>query len=206
MSTKRTRSLLRQEKLLSKAGYRAIAGVDEAGRGPLAGPVVASAVILRTYTFRSKIDDSKKLSPRSREKAYLEIFQNAIVGVGIVDEKTIDNINIYRATKRAMEQAVASLSVSPDMVIVDGNMRINSACPCKTIVSGDSKSLSIAAASIIAKVTRDDIMREYDRLYPAYGFAKHKGYPTKRHKLAIRKHGPSPIHRYTFRPVMEAIA
>jgi ribonuclease HII len=167
---------------------------------------VASAVILKTYAFRSKIDDSKKLTPQGREEAYIEIFRKAVVGVGIVDEKTIDDINIYQATRMAMEIAVSNLSIPPDMVIVDGNMRINSVCPCKTIVSGDSKSLSIAAASIIAKVTRDDIMRKFDRLYPAYGFAVHKGYPTKRHKIAIRKHGLSPIHRATFHPNMASIA
>jgi len=180
-----------------------IAGIDEAGRGPLAGPVVASAVILRSVNFINRIDDSKKMTPRSRERSFREIFKKAIVGIGIVDERTIDEINIYRATKRAMELAVKDLSSAPDHIIVDGNMGISAACPVKCIVKGDSKSMSIAAASIVAKVTRDRIMKKYDSLYPVYGFSRHKGYPTPFHKEAIKKNGPSPIHRMTFRPVRE---
>jgi ribonuclease HII len=169
----------------------------------LAGPVVAGAVILKTFDFTSEIDDSKKLSPGKRDKAYLEILKNCHVGVGIIDEATIDSINIYRATIRAMEAALAQLKPTPDYVIVDGRMKLTAGCPVKSIVKGDSKSLSIAAASIVAKVTRDRIMEGYHQRYPQYGFKKHKGYPTKSHKAALEEHGPSPIHRRSFRPVME---
>ena len=204
-STPRNRKLLLHDRKLRKLGYNLIAGVDEAGRGPLAGPVVAGAVILRDYKFREDIDDSKKLSAKKREKAYKEIIGKAFVGVGIVDEKLIDKLNIYRATLKAMEMALSNLDIPPDYVIVDGTMKLATKCPLKCIIRGDGKSLSIAAASIIAKVTRDNIMRRYDRTYPQYGFARHKGYPTKFHKLALKKHGPSPIHRYSFRPVAESI-
>jgi ribonuclease HII len=197
-STPTARYLLRHEKRLSRSGYRFIAGVDEAGRGPLAGPVVAGAVILNGCRFREKIDDSKKLSAKLRERAYKEIVEKAAVGVGIVGEKEIDEINIHRATMRAMELAVLNLPVPPDFVIVDGNMRFNAACPVKAIVRGDSQSLSIAAASIVAKVTRDAIMLKLHLRYPQYGFDRHKGYGTKAHKKAIRTAGLSPIHRLSF--------
>lgn len=167
----------------------------------MAGPVVAGAVILKTSDFRAEINDSKKLSAKKRETAYKEILRKAFVGVGIVGEKTIDEINIYRATIKAMEEAIANLEIPPDYVIVDGNMKLPTRCPVKCIVRGDSQSLSIAAASIIAKVTRDEIMKEQDRLYPQYGFCRHKGYPTRSHKKALVEHGPSPIHRLSFRPV-----
>jgi len=193
--------LLLHERSLNNSGYARIAGVDEAGRGPLAGPVVAGAVILKGFKFKERIDDSKKLSSKKREKAYLEIMKKSIVGVGIIDEKTIDKINIYQATKRAMQLAIANLKIPPDYCIVDGKMKIATKCPLKCITGGDSKSLSIAAASIIAKVTRDRIMVECDKLYPEYGFAKHKGYGTKAHVLALENHGPSPIHRRSFHPV-----
>lgn len=193
--------LLLHERNLNNSGYKKIAGVDEAGRGPLAGPVVASAVILKGFKFKERIDDSKKISSKKRDKAYLEIMKKSIVGIGIVDEKTIDEINIYQATKMAMQIAVSSLEIPPDYCIVDGNMKIATKCPLKCIVRGDSKSLSIAAASIIAKVTRDRLMIEYDKRYPEYGFARHKGYGTKMHKLALENHGPSPIHRRSFHPV-----
>ena len=195
------RRLLLHEKRLNKSGYWLVAGIDEAGRGPLAGPVVASAVILKSRVFSATIDDSKKLSAKKREKAYLEIFKKAIVGVGIVDEKTIDKINIYRATIKAMEMAIANLEIPPDYIIVDGRVKLSTKCPHKCIVKGDSKSLSIAAASIIAKVTRDHLMVEYDKVYPQYGFAKHKGYGTRFHCSALKKHGPSPIHRFSFQPI-----
>jgi ribonuclease HII len=199
-STPKHRYLLRHEKKLSKAGYKIIAGVDEAGRGPLAGPVVAGAVILREFSFKETIDDSKKLSAKKRERAYREIIKKAIIGIGIVDEKEIDRINIYRATIKAMQLAVANLSIPPDYIIVDGNMKLSMQCPVRSIVKGDSKSLSIAAASIIAKVTRDNIMLQYQKEYPQYGFAKHKGYATLGHIEAIRRCGYSPIHRRSFYP------
>ncbi|MCX5666635.1 MAG: ribonuclease HII [Candidatus Omnitrophica bacterium] len=200
-NTLKATRLLHHEKSLNNSGYSAIAGVDEAGRGPLAGPVVAGAVILKDLKFKARIDDSKKLSARQREEAYLEIVKKSFIGVGIVDEKTIDRINIYQATKRAMRLAISKLEIPPDYVIVDGNMKIATKCPLKCIVGGDSKSLSIAAASIIAKVTRDRIMLELDKVYPQYGFARHKGYGTKLHMEALNNHGPSPIHRLSFNPV-----
>lgn len=192
--------LLKHERDLNRSGYSRIAGIDEAGRGPLAGPVVAGAVMLNGYSFKERIDDSKKLSAKKREKAYREILRKCHVGVGIVDEHIIDDINIYQATKKAMQLALANLKLAPDYVIVDGNMRISTRCPIRCIVGGDSKSMSIAAASIVAKVTRDRIMVEYDKVYPQYGFARHKGYGTKAHKIAIISHGPSPIHRRSFCP------
>jgi len=197
--------LLLHERNLSSSGYSSIAGVDEAGRGPLAGPVVASAVIIRNFKFKERIDDSKKLTAKRREKAYREILSKAIVGVGIVDEKTIDDINIYQATKKAMQMAISKLEIPPDYVIVDGNMRIATKCPLKCIIKGDSKSISIAAASIVAKVTRDRLMIEYDKVYPQYGFARHKGYGTKIHIKALNAHGPSPIHRNSFHPVKDLL-
>lgn len=160
-------------------------------------------MILKCFRFRERVDDSKKLTARLRERAYREIVKSCIVGVGIVDEKTIDAINIYQATKRAMQIAVSNLEIPPDYCIVDGNMKISTKCPLKCIIDGDAKSLSIAAASIVAKVTRDRLMRDYDRVYPQYGFARHKGYCTKFHREALNKHGPSPIHRSSFRPVKD---
>ena len=136
-----------------------------------------------------------------REKAYAEILNKAHVGVGIVSEKIIDRINIYRATIKAMELALADLKTAPDYALVDGRMKLPTRCPIKCIIEGDSKSISIAAASIIAKVTRDRIMVEYHEKYPQYGFARHKGYGTKAHMSALREHGPSPIHRFSFQPV-----
>jgi len=204
-NTLKLKILLRHEKRLNSQGLKLIAGIDEAGRGPLAGPVVAGAVILKDFNFKEDIDDSKKLSPKKREKAYGEIVEKAIVGVGIVNEKTIDEINIYRATIRAMQEAVANLKIPPEYVLVDGRMKLPTKCPIKCIVGGDSKSLSIAAASIIAKVTRDRIMIKFDSIYPQYGFARHKGYGTKFHMSALEKHGPSPIHRFSFHPVKDSV-
>lgn len=162
---------------------------------------MAGAVIIKDYRFKERIDDSKKLSAKKRERAFIEIFKKSIVGIGIVDEKTIDDINIYQATKKAMQIAISNLKIPPDYVIVDGKMKISTKCPLKCIVGGDSKSLSIAAASIVAKVTRDRLMLEYDKIYPKYGFARHKGYGTKAHVEALANYGPSPIHRFSFRPV-----
>lgn len=140
-----------------------------------------------------------------REKAYREILRNAIVGVGVIGESIIDEINIYRATIKAMEMAISNLRISPEYIIVDGRVKLSSACPVKCILGGDSQSLSIAAASIVAKVTRDRIMREYHKAFPEYGFARHKGYPTKAHKAALKLHGVTPIHRITFAPVRAAL-
>ena len=175
--------------------------MDEAGRGPLAGPVVAGACILTSFDFKSRVDDSKKLTARCREKAYREIIKKSVYSVGIVDEKTIDAINIYQATRLAMVKAISGLKISPEYILIDGNIRLDTPHPSRSIIRGDSKSLSIAAASIIAKVTRDNLMRGYDSMYPCYGFRSHKGYPTRAHKEALSKFGPSPIHRYSYTPV-----
>jgi len=175
------------------------AGIDEAGRGPLAGPVVAAAVILSADHTIIGINDSKKLSPKKREELYELIMAQAQVGVGIVSESVIDEINILQATFRAMREAVLCLPVKPDKLLVDGNSKIPD-CPYdqEVIVQGDSKVESIGAASIIAKVTRDRMMLVLHEEYPHYNFATHKGYGTKVHIEAIKKYGPSPIHRRSF--------
>jgi len=186
------------ERKAQKKGFKLIAGVDEAGRGPLAGPVVASCVILSNRRFSSSIRDSKTLSFKKRLQAYKEITRHSTYSVGIIDEKTIDRINIYNATILAMEEAIRSLSIRPDCVLVDGNLKLKIKEPHTSIKGGDAKSISIAAASIIAKVTRDKLMLEYDKRYPEYGFARHKGYGTKEHFSALKEFGPSVIHRRSF--------
>jgi len=195
--------LLYYERKLKKKGINFIIGVDEAGRGPLAGPVVAAAVVLKKQSFKSCINDSKKLTPLQRDKAFSEIIKSSIFGISIIDEKIIDRINILEATRLSMQRAVKSLTKkikSPGRIhaIVDGNMSLDLDCPYSSIVKGDSKSLTIAAASILAKVTRDRMMLEYDKIYPEYGFAKHKGYPTKAHRNILKDIGPSLIHRKSF--------
>ncbi|MBR5931199.1 MAG: ribonuclease HII [Lachnospiraceae bacterium] len=179
-----------------------ICGVDEAGRGPFAGPVVAGAVILDLQDPAKEIlylNDSKKLSEKKREALYDEIMEKAVsVGIGIVDSQVIDEINILQATYRAMREAIAALSVQPDFILADAVTIPGIAIPQEGIVKGDAKSVSIAAGSIIAKVTRDRIMREYDEKYPEYGFASHKGYGTKAHIEAIKKYGMLDIHRRSF--------
>ncbi len=192
------------ENSLKARGIAPVAGTDEAGRGPLAGPVVAAAVILPPGFDGAGVDDSKKLTPRRREKLYERIRQEALaVGIGMVEPGEIDRINILQAARRAMALAVEQLDPRPAFVLVDGNFDIPTPQPQQSIVKGDSRSISIAAASIIAKVHRDDIMRQYHRAYPQYGFHRHKGYPTRGHKEAIAVHGPCPIHRLTFRGVSE---
>lgn len=192
------------ERRLRKKGYNLVIGVDEAGRGPLAGPVVAAAVILKGERFKNRVDDSKKLSPLGREKAFAEIITNCIFGLGIVDERVIDRLNILRATRLAMEEAVRSLlnklryRAKRIHIIVDGNIRLNFDYPYTSIIKGDGKSITIACASILAKVLRDRIMDSYDRVYPQYGFHRHKGYPTKQHRQALKEFGPSLIHRESF--------
>ncbi|MFH0887496.1 MAG: ribonuclease HII [bacterium] len=193
------------EAKLKRGGYKYIAGVDEAGRGPIAGPVVAAAVILPFNNKITGIKDSKKLSDDMRRCLYSEIIQTAFAyAIGIVDEDLIDHYNILRATKNAMQQAVFRLKMSPEYILVDGNFLIPKLkVEQKAIVRGDDKEQCISAASIIAKVTRDDIMLEYDKKYPEYGFGKHKGYGTKYHFKMLEKYGPSPIHRKSFRPVSQ---
>jgi ribonuclease HII len=181
-------------------GFERIAGVDEAGRGPLAGPVVAAAVIFRPGTLIDGVDDSKVLSASRREALAAEIRAAAVeVGVGVVSHEEIDRINILRATHLAMEQAVRLLPVVPDLLLIDGNSFRHESLKYVNIVDGDALCFSIAAASIIAKVERDRLMMEYDRQYPEYGFAAHKGYGTEQHRKAIAKYGLSPIHRRSFR-------
>ncbi len=180
-----------------------LAGVDEAGRGPLAGPVVAAAVILPEGYPPDGINDSKKLSPNKRDIIFEEINRSALsVAVGIVEPADIDRINILRASLLAMEIAVGKLSRKPDFLLIDGNQRTSLLIPQETLVKGDSRCCSIAAASIVAKVTRDSIMDDYHELYPEYNFKKHKGYPTRDHLEAIKQFGPCPIHRRTFRGVL----
>ncbi|MBQ3380078.1 MAG: ribonuclease HII [Clostridia bacterium] len=186
------------EREAESAGYGVVAGTDEAGRGPLAGPVVAAAVILPKEPIEG-INDSKKLSEKKREALYDVIMARAVsVGVGYADEREIDEINILNAAMRAMARAVDDLNVRPDFVLIDGNTSRFMEIPHRCIVKGDQKSASVAAASIIAKVTRDRLMAEYAKKYPEYGFEKHKGYPTREHTELIKKYGPCKIHRKTF--------
>jgi ribonuclease HII len=187
-------------------GFIQIAGVDEAGRGPLAGPVVSAAVILPDDFDAPGINDSKKLTPRKRDRLYDQILAGAIaVGVGTVDHRQIDQINILRAALLSMAQAAGNLDPAPDFLLIDGIFPAPVETPQKAIPKGDSLSISIAAASIIAKVTRDRLMADYHTRYPEYGFDRHKGYPTRAHKEAIANCGISPIHRLTFKGVKEYV-
>ena len=187
-------------------GFHKIAGIDEAGRGPLAGPVVSGAVILPDDFQAPGINDSKKLSPRKRDRLYDQILDGAVaVGVGIVDNRQIDKINILQAALLSMAQAAGQLDPAPDFLLIDGTFTTPADIEQKAIPKGDSLSISIAAASIIAKVTRDRMMADYHTQYPAYGLDRHKGYPTKAHKEAIALHGVSPIHRLTFKGVKEYV-
>ncbi len=195
----RLKNMLEIENNLYNQGYKYICGVDEAGRGPLCGPVVAAAVILPKDICIEGVNDSKKLSEKKREKLYDDIMTRALaVGVGISDVDVIEKVNILNATKLAMIQAINNLQITPDYVIVDGNQKIDITIPLDTVIKGDAKSESIACASIIAKVTRDRILLKYDKAYPEYGFSKHKGYGTKLHIEAIKEYGITPIHRPSF--------
>ncbi len=188
------------------SGYASLAGVDEAGRGPLAGPVVAAAVILPAGIGLSEVDDSKKLTSGKRDELFEVIMANALaVGVGVSDAGVIDRINILQATLAAMKEALSLLFIKPDYVLVDGISKIPVTIPQKTIKKGDGTSLSIAAASIVAKVHRDRLMVSYDAEFPQYGFAAHKGYGCVDHLKAIAEHGPCPIHRMTFSGVKEHV-
>lgn len=193
---------LRYERRLWKEGIEAVAGVDEAGVGPMAGPVVAAAVIFSPETFIKGVHDSKQLTPEQREELFTPIRERAIaVGVGMASVLEIDRLNIYWATMRASKRALDALGLSPRHVLVDGRLIPGLELPQTRIVGGDRKSFCIAAALIIAKVTRDRIMVEYDAQYPGYGFARHKGYCTNDHMELLRELGPSPIHRRSFWPV-----
>ena len=204
--------MLLHENEAKQNGFRFIVGIDEAGRGPLAGPVVAAAVCLRNLKFKSRIDDSKKLTPQERSKAYFEIFKNSYVGIGVMSEVIIDNTNILIASHLAMAQAARQLiGTFPNnlrqrkdfnkrvCLLVDGNLfRSDLPYAYKTIIKGDASSLSIACASIVAKVYRDRILNIYDSIFPSYAFGRHKGYPTLEHRRLLQELGPSPIHRKTF--------
>lgn len=186
------------EKPLYETGIKYIAGIDEVGRGPLAGPVVACALILKKDVLIEGVNDSKKVSEIKREKLFDIILDNVeAYGLGIVNEKVIDEINILNATKKAMTDAVSKMSITPEHLLIDAE-KLNLGIPYTPIIKGDAFSISIAAASIIAKVTRDRMMQEYDLIYPGYNFTKNKGYGTKEHIDAILKLGPSPIHRKSF--------
>ena len=187
-------------------GYQTVAGVDEAGRGPLAGPVVAAAVLLAPDSKFNGLDDSKKLSPKIREKFFLIIKEQSLsYGIGIVDVEKIEKINILQASLLAMKHAVENLSLKPDLLLIDGNKAIDTDIKQWTIVKGDSLSQSIAAASVLAKVTRDKLMEQYHEQFPRYAFNKHKGYGTSLHRDLIKKYGLCPIHRRTFKGVCEFI-
>ncbi len=180
-------------------GVTIICGVDEAGRGPLAGPVCAAAVILPPHADIPGLNDSKKLSDKRRRELFPIIKEQAIAyGIGMASHEEIDNINILQATFLAMERALAQLNIQPDLALIDGNREKDFGIPVQTVVKGDSRSASIAAASILAKVTRDDLMLEMAGKYPQYAFEVHKGYGTKAHYAALTEYGPSPIHRMTF--------
>jgi ribonuclease HII len=192
------------ENLYCRRGYQKIAGVDEVGRGPLAGPVVAAAVILPRKGIGKKLSDSKQISSKEREDLYPVILSEALgVGVGVVGQEEIDRLNILQATLKAMALAVDRLPFVPDFILIDGTRGIPLPIPQKTIPKGDQLSNSIAAASIVAKVTRDRMMGEYHREYPQYNFAQHKGYGTKEHRKAIQTFGVCDLHRKTFRGVKE---
>lgn len=187
------------EQIKQQEGYRLICGVDEAGRGPLAGPVCAAAVILPDGVEIPGLNDSKKLSDKKRRELYPIIKEKAIAySIAFADHKEIDEINILQATFLAMQRAIDGLDIKPDFALIDGNREKDFGLPVQTIVQGDGRSANIAAASILAKVTRDDLMESLAKEYPDYGFEIHKGYGTKAHYQALAEHGPSPVHRMTF--------
>lgn len=187
------------EQLCTDRGYKLVCGVDEAGRGPLSGPVFAAAVILPAGLYIEGLNDSKKLTPKKRDALFDTICREAVTyGIASASVEEIDEMNILEANLLAMRRAIAMLSPAADFALIDGNCTKEFTLPVASVVKGDAKSCSIAAASILAKVTRDRLCEEHDRLYPEYGFAKHKGYGTAAHMEAIRKYGPCPLHRKTF--------
>ena len=198
---------LKHECALHRQGWVRVAGLDEAGRGPLAGPVVAAAVVLPERFRHRELDDSKKLSERTRERLYAEITGHSKISwaFAVVEAEEIDRLNILNATHEAMRRAFAALLFAPDHALIDGLPVLPFPVPQTALVGGDGLSLSIAAASVIAKVTRDRLMVEMETRYPAYGFAQHKGYGTALHLAKLRAHGPCPIHRQSFSPVRQAL-
>ena len=202
----RVAAMYEYERQANAEGYDLIAGVDEAGRGPLAGPVAVAAVILPKELYIPFLNDSKKLSEKRRETLYDMIREQAVAySVVLVDREIIDKDNIYEATKNGMYDAILKLSQKPDKVLIDAMPLNKLPIPSLSIVKGDAKSASIAAASVLAKVTRDRFMLEMDKVYPEYGFKNHKGYGTKAHIEAIKKYGPCPLHRETFEPIKSMI-
>jgi ribonuclease HII len=203
LEQKRLLDMSFHETRLRSMGFQAIAGIDEAGRGPLAGPVVAAACILAPQTLIAHINDSKKLGEKQREALFETLTNDPTIayGIGIISSERIDEINILQATFEAMQEAVRNLTKLPDYLLIDGNQLPRFAIPSEALVKGDSLSVSIAAASIIAKTTRDRLMLEAAKIWPQYGFEKHKGYGTARHVEALRGQGPCPIHRRSFEPV-----
>ncbi len=198
-------NLYEYEEKLYKLGLKYVAGIDEAGRGPLAGPVVAAAVILKPGAKLKYVDDSKKLSERQRNLALEEIKEHALaIGIGMCSVEEIDKINIYRAAREAMISAVEKLKIKPEFLLIDA-MPIEHEVPSESIIKGDQKSISIAAASIVAKTTRDKYMEEMDKIFPEFGFSKHKGYGTKLHKEMLEQYGYTPIHRKTYEPIKSMI-
>jgi ribonuclease HII len=197
--------LLKFEHALNDQGITLIAGVDEVGRGPLVGPVVTAAVILPKGFYLEGLTDSKKLSAKKREMFFPIIIKNAIsIGIGVINADKIDEVNIYEATKLAMYQAIKRLNPQPEHVLIDA-MKLNLTMPSTSIIRGDALSETIGAASVVAKVTRDHMMDALDKMYPEYGFKKHKGYPTKEHLANLHKYGPLPNYRFTFGPVRDLI-
>jgi len=193
------------EEAARKRGALRIAGVDEVGRGPLFGPVVAAAVILAPGCRLDGLNDSKKLSEKKRERLDVEIRANAVAwAIASVDAETIDRINIRQASRLAMRMAVEQLALSPDFLLIDGRDTIDWACPQEPVIHGDATSVSIAAASILAKVYRDRLIVDLDKEYPGYGLAQHKGYPSPAHKEALERLGPTPLHRKSYQPVVQA--
>ncbi|UTY38525.1 ribonuclease HII [Allocoprobacillus halotolerans] len=186
-------------------GKKYIVGLDEAGRGPMAGPLVVGAVIFPQGYYNEKINDSKKLTEKKREALYDVIIQDALAyQIEIIDVEMVDRLNVYQASKKGMLDAIQHLSIQPDYALTDA-MPLGDVIEHQSIIKGDGKSLSIGAASILAKVTRDRIMNEYAQIYPEYGFEKHKGYPTKQHKVALKRYGVTPIHRRSFQPVIDVL-
>jgi ribonuclease HII len=189
------------ERKLRSQGFRYIAGIDEVGRGPLAGPVVAAAVILPEDFYLPGVDDSKKLNERKREEYFAKIQEEAVaIGVGVIEAAEIDAINILEASKKAMLEAIVEMPSIPDYLLIDA-VRLDTPYPSESLIKGDARSITIAAASIVAKVTRDRMMREMDKVYPHYGFASNMGYGTAAHLDALKKYGVTPIHRTSFAPV-----
>ena len=197
----RLETMLRYEREAYNQGFQVLAGIDEVGRGPLAGPVVAAAVILPKGCKIKHLNDSKKIPKSKHEAIYHEVMEQAVaVGIGIKDAKIIDQVNIYEATKLAMLEALGKLNPVPQYLLIDA-MKLDTPIPQQSIIKGDANSLSIAAASIVAKVTRDRLMADYDQTYPGYGFAKNAGYGTAEHLEGLEKQGITPIHRKTFEPI-----